>query len=148
MGEEREETVRWAYTGRRYGLTDGGGIIHVYLDEHGEDKIFTKPLGGGKGSDILGGLYEGVIAYREDGHTVAMGKWKWCGQYADEQLLVEWRASEEAALAEKKYEDKRKKAQKSNPLYDSLGPIKAAYRRTNAAGKRAILAQVIEFISR
>lgn len=151
MAEERTEVVQWLYTGRRFGILKGGGMAHVYIDENNEERLFTKPLSKGVGKDIIGEVYEGMIIHKPDGGMAAAPNWKWIPDRRDsdgDKLVTQWQAEDEAAIANKRHEGRKKRAKEANSMYAVLDPIQTAYRKTNAVGRRAILAQVIEFIVR
>lgn len=150
MAENCKEVVRWVCIGRRFGITPKKELVHVYIDEKNKEKVFTKPLSSDKHKDIVGGLYEGMVQHHDDERLTAIGDWKWCGEAwrEDKEESTQWRAEDEAALAEKRYHDKKKRAAADNPVYRALEPIKAAYNKTNTVGRRVIIAQVIEFITR
>ena len=79
-----------------------------------------------------------------------MGGWEYQGldgAVSDEQR-TKWstrQTAEEGKLAALKREQDDRKA---DPMFDALAPIRAAYKKTNVLGKRAILAKVLEYIQR
>lgn len=154
MGESKEnrERTRMVFRGR-CAVAKGKTVMrHQYLrlDDDGTFKpmLYSAPLGSGKRSfDVIGGIYEGELDV-ETG--TAYGRWSYKGldQAISEETRAEWRAKEEADLAVLARKKREKKDRQDDPLQKILEPVRKAYRETNTVGRRAILAKVLEYITR
>jgi len=150
-----EKTVRMVYLGKRY--WKDSGIMHVYapiesLPDRKEEVFFGQPLGASKRSaDLTLGIYEGIVVIQEDGTRTALGVGSW--RYVEflqghDDLRTEMVALSEAAEGELKTAKEKKKRKSEDPIYEALAPIRKAMRKTNAAGRRAIMAKVIECLNK
>ena len=136
--------------------TDGKGKLHhAYcpVDKIGEkDEVcyWSKPLGASRrSSDIIGGIYEGEVTVKEDGGWSAVtGAFKCTGRIDDEDQIVEWKAKDTGERGELRRYKQIESMKKDNKMYEALKPIRAAMYKTNSAGRRAILADVIEYLTR
>lgn len=135
----------WTYLGRAWLKSK---TFHRYRRVDGEHALYSRPLGAPKGSrvgDVIGGRYQVTLA--ADG-TTALGTAQYkglLGLAGDE--LAEHHAADDAAAGEAAAYARLKKARGENPVHDALGPVRAAYRLASRAGRRAILADLIEFIT-
>lgn len=136
-----------------------GKMQFVYIDKEEFDELgseavrdsYSAPLGSSKRScDIVGGIYEGRIKTEDDGAQYALktGTWKYSGYIDDEELRAEWRAQDLAAQSDLAVHRKVKEDRSNDPMYEALKPIQRAMRKTNATGRRAIMASVLEYITR
>lgn len=84
----------------------------------------------------------------EDEATV-YGTGEWIVNARDLEQIKNWRAEDVAAEAMRSRDSKEKKAKKDfDPLFEALDPVREAYRKTNSVGKQAIIAALIEYITR
>lgn len=165
MGDIGKKKVKWLYVGQR--ISDDGTkkeIRFAYREYVEGEKLvlgargdldnsmyFGKALGArGKRGDIVGGIYEGEIETHEDGSLTAfgVGGWFYQGRIKDAALRASLKATEDVARGEFEAWKGKKEDASKDPLLEYLKPVREAYHRTNTAGKRALIAKVLEYIGR
>jgi hypothetical protein len=154
MNEPIEKTVTFVCVGRSFHITEKV-LRHGYVYDGRLDPQlpranalwFAKPLGAGKrGSDVVGGLYEGKISIDGNGHTSAHGRWTFKGVISDKDLRVQLKALDDGQEGDYRAHRDMKRAKSDDPVYEALEPIREAYKQANTAGRRAIIAKVLQRI--
>lgn len=160
MGEKKK--VRWVYCGKRvHHNGDKKELFSAYVEfvDHlmlvnGEVaglKYYGASMGSSKrGSDVVGGIYEGEVSTDENGREVAhnVGRWEYKGTYPNLDLRTSLRALSDAAVAIHDAWKRKKEDAADDPILSALEPIRKAYKATNTVGKRALMAKVMEYLSR
>jgi len=153
MAEEKRTEVQVVYAGRRF-LLDERKLGHLYYftddEEYEQRLIFSRPLGtkSKRGKDVIGGMYAGEMCEKKS-TAFGVGGWEFLGRSMDEDAVTRWHTADVGALGEMDKERKLKKAQRQNPMYERLQPIRDAYwQAPTSVGRRAILTEVLEFITK
>jgi len=156
MTEPIEKTARFICVGRSfYRKGEKGSLHHGYVyDGKLDPKLpragalwFSNPLGTGKrGSDVVGGIYEGKVTIDGDGHTFVHGRMTFKGTISNKDLRVQLKALDDGQEGDYRAFMDTKRAKADDPMYEALEPIRLAYRQANTAGRRAIIAKVLQRI--
>ena len=134
--------VAVTYAGRR--ATIEGKLHFEYVRGDGEEMSFKSKMHtrGGIGS------IQRLRPHDVDGGTwSAAGLDDYAGQDEDEKRVAAWTLEDRAAVAER---DRAARLRKDSydRLLEILEPLRAEYRRTNGPGRRAMLATIIEYVTR
>ena len=146
-------TAFLAYCGRRWDNT--GKLTHYYQRAEHLSSFVSGPMiglsgrvghhkGSKQGTDVIGAIYavdEGADEQFFGGAFITDRK------VADE-LASQWHALDVAAVGIHRNKVANKKAAKNAAYLEALLPIRGAMQKTNAAGRRAILADVLEYLTR
>ncbi len=147
LNMSKKRATEFTCIGRAIGK--GDTLIHQYLNADGI-RLYSTPLGSKpRSSDIVGGIYKGEV---DDVSAYGPGTWAYQGMHPVKKDVIEWEAADKIVEAE--YRDlrekkKAKRQKKMNPaMYKALEPIRKAYRgSTSKSGRRAIIAEILEYIS-
>ena len=109
-----------------------------------EEVILAAPISGRR-SDIVGAVY----ATKCKGKSFSLTG-KFIGMHERTDLAAKWRAKALTVEAEKKYEKRLQDgaARENHPLFRGLDPIREAYLKTGHAGRAALLAEIILYITK
>ncbi len=149
MTEKKIE--KWKFIGRKVQNTGSKCVFgHQYVDPGGEVMSFTAPLGpaGKRSHDVIGGVYEGNVSRDDDGGCNAYGNWRYQGQEDTSEQLAEWRAKDINAEAVMEDHNREKRDKATNHILELLEPVRKAYWTSSTVGRRRLLAEIIEFVTR
>ena len=155
--ESTRVTTRWTYLGVRVNRDDKlAGLWLPFEPATGcpqqleSDALWFEGKAGTSG--VIGGVYDVehvCVDGGEDAKYTMYGTPKWTG---DRGLAMGdrafWQAREYDAKDRKTALSAHKKAKDHDELLEGLEPLRIAYMRTNAQGKRALMARVIEALNR
>lgn len=112
--------------------------------------LFGSPLGPAstRSCDVIGGIYEGEVTRDDEGGCTAHGNWAFRGQEDTREQLAEWKAADIDAQATMEECHAEQKSKATNPILESLEPLSKAYRKASTVGKRRLIAEVLEYITR
>ncbi len=147
----KKTTEKWTCIGRTVRKAKNKYVYrHQYLDETGESMLFGSPLGGAskRSCDVIGGIYEGEVTRNGDDDCSAHGTWRYQGQEASQEQLMAWKAADINAQASMEEYNAEMKDKATNPILEVLEPLKKAYWRSSTVGKRRLIAEVIEYMTR
>lgn len=138
---------RWVYGGRI--ILRGGKLGYMYASETdmGCCYYFEKSLSGGSRSGVIGGIYEGYVYDLEGQVRIAQG-WKYIGRIADSDWTAEREAKSIAEEASYRHSQQEKADRVDREIMRRIDPIRAVYWSTNETGRRAIIAEIIEYLGR
>ena len=72
---------------------------------------------------------------------------KWIEHWQDSELVSKWRVKSEAIELDFAQEKKLKAEKAENPLAEKLKPVREAYQELNWRQKRAMMANIIQYIT-
>jgi len=145
MGDTKH-IERWIYTGRH--ILKGSKLGYGYVDEKNLDKVyyFFKPIWGKGRNGVIGGIYEGEVM-DTDSLRVSIG-WKFIDKHGDTNWVAEREARSLAEEATHRSDREVKTARVDKETFKRLDPIRKVYQAANSAGRQAILAEVLEYLTR
>lgn len=110
-------------------------------------KVWDKPLNSEMGGKCLtiGGVYLCKYAANSERFSV-FGNCKFLRTIEDKEIVVKWTTTDTAEKAIYDQWKVEQSAKRRNRMYETLDPIKNAMGRTNAIGRRAIVAAVLEYL--
>jgi hypothetical protein len=145
-----EKRITLVYLGKHW---DGKEIDHQYQEAKETDGLDTWSLVGDvklyKKSLMTcqpGGMFSIAVNPEKEG-SVYVNTCKWICPWPDEAKRVEWIATSNAVAAAYMQKVATEKEMKDNAAVERLEPFKAVYRRSNAAVRRQILAEIIRYIT-
>jgi hypothetical protein len=148
MKKRKEKVIgRVTCVGRRLSVK-GVKLIHVYIFEDRKKVAFATSLASGKrGKDIIGGVYEGEMI--RDGESCELfGKWKYLHRIDESEQILTWTLEEKEHVGEYNAERREQKDKAIDAFQELLKPVQRAYYEASIIAKRALLAELIEFITR
>lgn len=135
----------WTYVGRRLGTDDK--LYHAYRDANGRELNYDKRIAG----SVIGGNYHVCVTRKEtDGKAqtlVTRDRYEYIGPSADPKL-AQWVAEDVAATTTKDALAREKKDATAQLMNCTLEEIKRTARRMPTPQRRALIAAVIEALSR
>jgi len=153
--KDNKKLMHLMYIGRRESSVNGKpSLLFMYVDPNKKNDLlygYTIALGGkGKrAGDVIGGIYEGQFNPVE--HTAySAGTWKYCGLNSgiSKEERAAWKAQETADKASVAASKKEIQDRRQDPMWELLKPVRNEYKKTNTAGKQAILSKILEYITR
>lgn len=146
--EDNPCAVTFVYQGRRW---EGGKFVYLYasVDDPSIVQRYCVPLNAQskRSNDAIGGLYKIQLFLDEHGTHCSKGRAEYLGQTTDYSNELEWEALDSIACGQRLDHIKHKAARDMDALGDLLAPIREIWLRTNAAGRRALLARIIERVT-
>lgn len=148
MKSKKEKVIgKITCIGRRLSAK-GVKLIHVYVLEDKKRMAFVTSVASGKrGHDIIGGVYEGEIIREGDGCQF-LGQWKYLHRIEDLDQIATWTLEEKEHVGEYNAKRRVQKDKAIDAFQELLKPVQRAYYEASTIAKRALLAELIEFITR
>ncbi len=140
-------TERWVYCGRRFDDADAK-MYFAYRTEAAvktsRDLLYARQLTSG----AIGGIYDLDVTRTGDSVSVVRDRYRWQGRIDDSKLLDEFAVLDAAALTAKESASAQKAASTSRLPSMTLDEIRAQLRKLPAPRRRAVLAVVLDLLSR